>query len=36
MKTKYINTKTYRCYEHNLTINFLRMIRGKFILIKCR
>ena len=36
MKKKYINHKTYRHYESDITINFLRMIRGKFILIKCR
>ena len=35
MKTKYINIRDYKVTEHEQFIKFLKMIRGKFILINC-
>jgi hypothetical protein len=36
MKTKYINAQKHRVHQIFHIIRFLKMIRGKFILINCR
>ena len=35
-QTKYINIRDYKVTEHEQFIKFLKMIRGKFVLINCR